>query len=235
MSYWFWWSHFGHDGSISGHGRFPVQGISHGLLPLKLGHVEHTGFGWGFRALDLCMTCHLLALKCISQVFSHRSSFCRSCCKVWKSFSLVTVKYTAVSSANMLTCEFIFSDRSFMYKRNEVGPRTEPWGTPDVTGIAADFSPSRATHCERPSKNTLIQLRLFRVIPCWWSLKNSLVWSNLSKALLKSRSVRLVRRPWERPLASSSMSVISCNSDKSIMTPTITKTMATSFAKGFRA
>ena len=104
------------------------------------------------------MTWHLLGLKCISQVFSHCSSVCRSCCKVWESFLLVTVKYTAVSSANSLTCEVIFSGRSFMYSRNKIGPRTEPWGTPDVTGISDDFSPSRATHCERPSK--LIRMRV---------------------------------------------------------------------------
>ena len=37
---------------------------------------------------------------------------------------------------------------------------------------------------------TGIQLRLFRVIPCWWSLKSHLVWLTLSKAFLKSRSMR---------------------------------------------
>ena len=52
-------------------------------------------------------------------------------------------------------------------RRNKIGPRTEPWGTPEVTGISDDFSSSKATHCERPSKKALIQLRLFRVIPCW--------------------------------------------------------------------
>ena len=57
-----------------------------------------------------------------------------------------------------LTCEFMFSDRSFRYRRNKISPRTEPWGTPEVTGISDDFSPSKATHCEWPSKNVLIEL-----------------------------------------------------------------------------
>ena len=39
------WSHFVYVGSSSGHGRFPVQGTLHGLLPPELGHVENTGFG----------------------------------------------------------------------------------------------------------------------------------------------------------------------------------------------
>ena len=30
-------------------------------------------------------------------------------------------------------CEEIFSGRSLMNKRNNNGPRTEPWGTPDKT------------------------------------------------------------------------------------------------------
>ena len=77
-----------------------------------------------------------------------------------------------------------------MYNSNKIGPRTEPWGTSDMTGISDDFPPSRAKNCERQSKNALIQLRLFRVIPCWLSLKSSLVWLTLSKALLKLRSIR---------------------------------------------
>ena len=54
---------------------------------------------------------------------------------------LMTVKYTAISSANSLTCEVIFLGRSFMYmyNRNKIGPRTEPWDTPDVPGISDDF------------------------------------------------------------------------------------------------
>ena len=131
-----------------------------------------------------------------------------SCCRVWESSLLATVKYTAVSSAKSLTCEFMFSGRSFMYRRNKIGPRTEPWGIPRVTGISHDFSPSKATNCERPSKNAFIQLRLFQVIPCWWNLKSNLVWLTLSKALLKSRSMKSVWRPEERPLASSPISWI---------------------------
>ena len=133
------WLHFVYVGSSSGRDRFPVQqGSLHGLLSPKFGHVEHTGLE-GIRARVICRTWHLLGLKCISHVFSHFSSFWRSCCRVWESSLLVTVKYTAVSSAKSLTFEFMFSGISFMYRRNRIGPRTEPWGTPEVTGISDDF------------------------------------------------------------------------------------------------
>ena len=120
----------------------------------------------GFRARVICRTWHLLGLKCIPHVFSHFSSFWRPCCRVWESSLMATVKYTAVSSAKSLTCEFMFSDRSFRYRRNKISPRTEHWGTPEVTGISDDFSPSKATHCEWPSKNVLIELS--HAGEAWW-------------------------------------------------------------------
>ena len=89
--------------------------------------------------------------------------------------------------SSSLSSEWIFSWRSLIYKRNKIGPKTEPWGNPDVTGILDDFSPSKATHCVRLSTKALSQLGLFRVIPCWCSLFSHFVWLTLSKALLKSR------------------------------------------------
>ena len=38
-----------------------------------------------------------------------------------------------MSSANKRTCYDSFSDRSFMYTRNRIGLKIEPWGTPEVT------------------------------------------------------------------------------------------------------
>ena len=73
---------------------------------------------------------------------------------------LLTVRYTAVSLANILTCEVILSIRSFMFTRKRIGPRTNPWGTPDVTRISDDFplqGPLKC--CVRPSRSALIQPR----------------------------------------------------------------------------
>ena len=144
----------------------------------------------------ICSTWHLLGLNSISQSFSQISSLWRSCWRVWQSALLLIVKYTTVSSANNLTSEWMFSGRSLIYKRNKIGPKTEPWGTPDVTGISDDFSPSKATHWVCPSKKALIQLRFFRITPCWCSLYSNFVWLTLSKALLKSRRIRSVWWPW---------------------------------------
>ena len=44
-------------------------------------------------------------------------------------------KYMAVSSVKTLTLDLKCSGRSFMYARNKMGLRTEPWRMPEVTGI----------------------------------------------------------------------------------------------------
>ena len=106
----------------------------------------------GVRARVISSTWHLRGLNYISQSFPLISSLWRSCWRVWQSALLFIVNYTAVSSEYSLTSEWMFSGRSLIYKRNKIGPKTEPWGTPDMTGISDDFSPSKATHCVRPSK-----------------------------------------------------------------------------------
>ena len=70
---------------------------------------------------------------------------------------LVTVRYTAVSSANNLTWDWMFSGRSLMYNRKRSGPSTEPWGTPEVTLTSSDDSPSSTTVWVRPIRNDCIQ------------------------------------------------------------------------------
>ena len=44
-------------------------------------------------------------------------------------------RYKAVWSAKSLTLDLTCSCRSFMYARKRLGPRTEPCGTPEETGI----------------------------------------------------------------------------------------------------
>ena len=100
---------------------------------------------------------------------------------------------------NVWPVNLYFHGRSCIYRRNKKEPRTETLGTPDVTGILDYFSASKATRCEGPSSKAFIQLILFRVIPCGWSLKSNSVWLTLSIASLKSRSMRSVWRPNEIP------------------------------------
>jgi hypothetical protein len=67
-----------------------------------------------------------------------------------------------LSSANSLSwLDFIHSDKSFIYTRKRTGPRTVPWGTPEVTGTISDDSPSRTTVCVRFDKKAEIHYMIF--------------------------------------------------------------------------
>ena len=43
-----------------------------------------------------------------------------------------------------------------MYIRNKVGPRTEPWGTLDVTLHGVEYDPSTTTCCDLSDRNDWI-------------------------------------------------------------------------------
>ena len=130
--------------------------------------------------------------------------------RVWESSLLVMVKCTAGTPYSKKKSDlWIYVFRQVIYVQEEQDwSKDRTLGRPRSDVDHRRFSLSKATYCERPSKKALIQLRLFRIIPCWWSLKSSFVWLTLSKALLKSRSMRSVWRPEERPLTWSSMSLI---------------------------
>ena len=49
-----------------------------------------------------------------------------------------------MSSAKRGTCDDSSSRRSFMYMRNRIGPKTDPWGTPEVTGISPHLQELRS-------------------------------------------------------------------------------------------
>ena len=70
----------------------------------------------------------------MSQSFSHFAADVRSSYN-FSVFSLFCiVLYMMLSSANNLRmlC-WMYSLKSFIYTRNRIGPKTVPWGTPDVT------------------------------------------------------------------------------------------------------
>ena len=74
-------------------------------------------------------------------------------------------RYKAVSSAKSLTLELTCSGRSFMYARKRVGPRSEPCGTPEETGIFSELIQLITTACFRLSKKSLIHFRVSPLIP----------------------------------------------------------------------
>ena len=59
----------------------------------------------------------------------------RSFWKSWPSICELRARYIAVSPAKSLTLDLTCSGRSLMYTRKSIGPRTEPCGTPEETGI----------------------------------------------------------------------------------------------------
>ena len=107
------------------------------------------------------ITWHLPGLSSISQVLSQCWRDSKSDWSTWLSCMLVTVRYTAVSSANNLTWDWMFSGRSLMYNRKKSGPSTEPWGTPEVTLTSSDDSPSSTTVWVQPIRNDWIQFKVF--------------------------------------------------------------------------
>ena len=53
-----------------------------------------------------------------------------------------------------------------LYNKNRVSPKIDPLGTPDVTDIWDEVSPSSATYCVRPNRKALIQFRVYDVTQC---------------------------------------------------------------------
>ena len=92
------------------------------------------------------MTKHLSTLNSISHLASHLPSASRYCCRRLVSFLSVMSRYYTQSSAKSLTLLLVIdSCRSLMYARNKTGPRTVPCGTPLVTGLGVEVSPSSST------------------------------------------------------------------------------------------
>ena len=58
------------------------------------------------------------------------------------------ILYRAISSANIFTslsAEMTVAT-SLIYSINRSGPRTEPWGTPEITGRICESTPSILTY-----------------------------------------------------------------------------------------
>ena len=119
----------------------------------------------------MCMTKHLSTLNSISHLASHLPRASRSCCRRLVSFLSVMSRYNTQSSAKSLTLLLVIdSCRSLMYARNKTGPRTVPCGTPLVTGLGVEVSPSSSTRWVLSSRKAVIQARLLLRTPYQSSL-----------------------------------------------------------------
>ena len=53
--------------------------------------------------------------------------------------------YKTQSSAKRQTDDLILSGRSLINIKKRMGPKTDPWGTPDKTGTGSEAWPSNTT------------------------------------------------------------------------------------------
>ncbi|KAK4831737.1 LOW QUALITY PROTEIN: hypothetical protein QYF61_018867 [Mycteria americana] len=84
---------------------------------------------------------HLLLLNFIRLVIAQLTSLSRSLCKVSLPSRESTAPPSLVSSANLLNVHLIPASTSFIKTLKSTGPKTEPWGTPLVTGCEPDVTP----------------------------------------------------------------------------------------------
>ena len=86
-----------------------------------------------------------------------------------------------------------------------MGPRTEPCGTPEETVILSEFEPFSSTVWFLLSRKSLIQFRVFSLIPLKWSFR-----SNFVKGFAKIKEDKVCLFTELHVLASSSTSMMSC-------------------------
>ena len=90
------------------------------------------------------------------------------------------------SSPNNLMFDLTSVTMSLINNKNRMGPRTEPWGTPEVTGMLSQEEPSTTTCWEHTLRKSSMQFRFLTRILYLLRLVRSLPCETLSKALLKS-------------------------------------------------
>ena len=93
--------------------------------------------------------------------------------------------------------------------RKRIGPKTDPWGTPNKTGTGSEAWPSKTTCGLRPESNELIHLWVDPRIPKLSDFCNSLLCGTLSKAFAKSMMIKSVCL-CPRFIAPSRLLMISC-------------------------
>ena len=99
------------------------------------------------------------------------------------------VLYIMISYAKTRILDGTVSFMSLMYSKKSIGPRTEPYGTPNATYVMPDRAPLTETRCLRCNRKYVIQLCVLPVIPYEVSLDRRRLCGTLSKALAKSRKI----------------------------------------------
>ena len=106
---------------------------------------------------------HFLTLKLSCQLFDHEDNWYRSFCKDKQFCELWISLYRIQSPAKRRKLAFI--QISFIYNGNNTGPKIEPCGTPDKTGLEEDWVPFMETNWERLDRKAFIHNSKFPLIP----------------------------------------------------------------------
>ena len=92
-----------------------------------------------FFQISMCL--HLSGWNFNNHLSLHCSGIHKSCCSISWSFLFVMALNILMSSANRNVLDLVKSGRSFTYRTNNKGPRTDPCGIPDVTLCQFDSFP----------------------------------------------------------------------------------------------
>ena len=95
--------------------------------------------------LPRCRTLHWPLWNFIRFLCSQLSSLSGSHWMAAQPSSVSTTPPSFVSSANLLRVHSNSSSRSLIKNLNKIGPNTDPWGTPLVTGLQLDSAPLMTT------------------------------------------------------------------------------------------
>ena len=120
-------------------------------------------------------------------VSPRRSNAARSCCSATWSAMERMGRYMRQSSANNLTWEVTTLGKSLICIKNSRGPKTVPWGTPEITFEGRDLEPSTTTICSLVFKKAAVQSNKGPCMPRNSNFPNRRSCGTVSKALEKSK------------------------------------------------
>ena len=123
------------------------------------------------RFLVSCIILHLTGWNVIPHFLAQEPNRSISLWSFIVSSSSLISRQQTQSSAKSLISDSISDEMSFMYRENNKGPRTVPWGTPDKTGAQSDFTPFTTTRCLKQRKESIH----FNVLPPIPQLNNLLL------------------------------------------------------------
>ena len=134
-----------------------------------------------------------VSLFALSQLWTFSKSSFKHVKKLW----ILLLAYVRwVSSAHTRGSQFYRQlGRSFIYNRNNNGPKIVPWGTPQLKEQLLERRPLMEHICVRSSKYDWHHWRAIPLIPWRLSFDKRISWSTVSKAFFQSRNTTALILP----------------------------------------